>query len=153
MIGGRFEQRLSRPTNNAAASAAAAGSTADRRADAHADVEGSMNRHTATDWLAAALAVGCLSAALPLRAHHSDAGLDMETVVTLDGTVTAYYFRNPHVYFTMETAGADGHPVEWSVQMGSAVSSSRQGWSRETLQAGDHVIVEAHPASNGRPIT
>ncbi|MFL2546160.1 MAG: DUF6152 family protein [Candidatus Rariloculaceae bacterium] len=30
-------------------------------------------------------------------AHHSDAGLDMETLTTIEGSVTGFYWRNPHV--------------------------------------------------------
>ena len=33
---------------------------------------------------------------LSALAHHSDAGLDMESITVVEGTVTGYYFRNPH---------------------------------------------------------
>ena len=29
--------------------------------------------------------------------HHSDAGMDMNSVMALEGTVTEFAFRNPHV--------------------------------------------------------
>ncbi len=101
--------------------------------------------------ICAALTFGGLSIAPPLLAHHSDAGLDMQKTIMLDGTVKQFYFRNPHVYFTLAAADANGQLVEWSVQMGSAAASARQGWSRDTLVPGDHVLVAAHPATNGRP--
>ena len=43
------------------------------------------------------LAVAVATAA-PVAAHHSDAGLDMQSLVTLDGTVVEYNWRSPHVY-------------------------------------------------------
>ncbi len=87
----------------------------------------------------------------PVWGHHSDAGLDMETTVTIEGTVTGYYFRNPHVYFTVETTDESGEVIEWSMQMGSALVSTRRGWSRDSLAAGDRVTVETHLALDGRP--
>ena len=83
--------------------------------------------------------------------HHSDAGLDMENAIVLDGTVTGYYWRNPHAYFTMETTEVAGGAVEWELQMGSTITMQRRGWARDTLVVGDRVTVELHPAINGRP--
>ena len=82
-------------------------------------------------------------------AHHSDAGINLNTLVTLEGSITAFYWRNPHVYFTMEAADGRGELVEWTVQMGSAVTSARRGWSRDSLAPGDRVTVRAYPAEDG----
>jgi hypothetical protein len=99
------------------------------------------------------LALSILAAAInvPAFAHHSDAGLDMESLVTVEGTINEFIWRNPHVYFTVDTIGDDGQLVQWSVQMGSTISVSRNGWNRDTLRPGDKVVVNAHPAINGRP--
>lgn len=80
-------------------------------------------------------------------AHHSDAGLDMDSTTTVEGVVTQFNWRNPHVYFTVETA--DG--TEWDVQMGSTIVVSRMGWTPESLAVGDRVAVALHAARNGRP--
>ena len=79
--------------------------------------------------------------------HHSDAGLDMESPVTLEGVVTEFNWRNPHVYFGVETADR----TEWEVQMGSTIVLSRMGWTRESLDIGDQVTVAVYAARNGRP--
>lgn len=83
--------------------------------------------------------------------HHSDAALDLETVVTLEGTVTEFSLQNPHTYFSVETTNAAGEAVEWSVQMGSGIASRRAGWRPDTLTVGDRVTFSAHPAKDGRP--
>ena len=83
--------------------------------------------------------------------HHSDAGLDMENLTTFEGTVTGFYWRNPHVYFTLETNGGTGEPVEWSMQLGSIPSASRMGWTENTLSIGERVVTRVHAAVNGRP--
>lgn len=83
--------------------------------------------------------------------HHSDAALDLENVVTLDGTVTEWSLRNPHSYFVVETTNEAGQTESWEVQMGSVPSLLRRGWTRDTLALGDHVIVGVYPAHDGRP--
>lgn len=89
--------------------------------------------------------------ASPAPGHHSDAGLDMESVVTFEGTVTEFAWRNPHVYTTVETTNERGESVEWALQMGSALVMARRGWSRDALGVGDRVTVHAHPSVDGRP--
>jgi len=42
----------------------------------------------------------------PVFGHHSDAALDMESVVTFNDMGTEYSLRNPHAYFTVKTTDA-----------------------------------------------
>jgi hypothetical protein len=91
-----------------------------------------------------------LALALEASGHHSDAALRMEDVLTFEGVVTEYTLRNPHSYFVVETTGVTGQTQAWEVQMGSALSMSRRGWTPDTLSLGDDVIVGVHPARDGR---
>ena len=97
----------------------------------------------------AALAAAAILAG-PLAAHHSDAGMDMESVVAFEGTVTEFAWRNPHVYVVVETEQS-GEPVQWELQMGPVNVISRRGWRRDSLVPGDEVTVRAIPMANGRP--
>ncbi len=97
------------------------------------------------------MASGILMAALPALGHHSDAALDMNSVFTFEGVVTEYTIRNPHAYFTAETINDAGETVEWSVQMASALTIGRRGWTRTTLSVGDRVRVGVRPSRDGRP--
>ncbi|MDH3420139.1 MAG: DUF6152 family protein [Gammaproteobacteria bacterium] len=92
-----------------------------------------------------------LMAIAPAIAHHSDAGIDMDSTIEIDGTVTEFHWRNPHVYFMVEAPNERGEPVEWSIQMGSTITTARTGWSRDYLTPGDPVVVRLHPAISGRP--
>jgi len=96
-----------------------------------------------------ASAVAFLLAA-PALAHHSDAGLDLDNLVTIEGVVTEFSWRNPHVYFTVEASDERGESVEWTVQMASVATVSRMGWDPNALAVGDRVSVGAYPARNGR---
>ena len=89
--------------------------------------------------------------ASPLSAHHSDAGMDMDSVVAFEGTVTQFNWRNPHVYFTVETTDQNGERVEWTLQTDSTNLRARRGWTRDTLSSGDRVAVRGNPAEDGRP--
>ena len=89
--------------------------------------------------------------ALPVLAHHSDAGMDTNTVVALEGNVIGVRWRNPHVYVDVLVDGDSGEPVEWELQMGSTNLLIRNGWTRDTLSVGDRVFVRAHPWRDGRP--
>lgn len=88
--------------------------------------------------------------ALSAQGHHSDAGVDMDALVELEGTVTEYNWRNPHVYFKVATAGSSGESIEWLLQMPSTMTMARMGWGRESLATGEQVRVWTHPSEDGR---
>jgi hypothetical protein len=92
-----------------------------------------------------------LSLGIPVYAHHSDAGIDMDSIIALDGTVTEFRLRNPHVYVAIEVVDSGGDAVLWELQMGTANRLTRSGWAPDTLLPGDKVAVRAHAAENGRP--
>src|SRR5437660_525555 len=66
-----------------------------------------------------ALAV-LLLCALPAAAHHSPAMFDMNQELVLEGTVTEFSWRNPHVYMAIEVVGPDGTPHEQRIEAGPA---------------------------------
>lgn len=96
------------------------------------------------------IVIACAIAS-PVSGHHSEAGIDMSSVVTFEGTVTEFSWRNPHVYLVTETTSEHGDPVEWVLQMGSIVTAGRAGWTRDSLSVGDRITIRTHPAQDGRP--
>ena len=83
-----------------------------------------------------------LTASSPTFAHHSDAGLDMENVVIFEGTIKEFFWRNPHVYFTVETTDGSGELVEWALHEPASMSL----WptlSRERLLENQFVNIKA----------
>ncbi len=104
---------------------------------------------TATTKIAAGLVA--IATMTPAIAHHSDAGLDLDRLATIEGTVRELSWQNPHVYFTVDATDANGAPVTWTVQMASVLTVSRMGWNRDSLKVGDRVTVGAYPARDGRP--
>ncbi len=100
---------------------------------------------------AAILALGLFVMTPALTHHNSDSGMDVNTVITVDGTINEFSWRNPHIYFTIASQDESGDPVEWTVQMAGIRSISRMGWSADILQPGDRVSIGLHPAVDGRP--
>ena len=71
--------------------------------------------------------------AFPALGHHSDAGLDMDLTVPLEGTVVEFRWRNPHVYITINAIDESGSETEWNLQAGAIALMSRMGWSRDSI--------------------
>lgn len=92
-----------------------------------------------------ALPLAVLAAASPAVAHHSPSAFDQTKEVVIEGTITDVAWRNPHVYFTVRTVGADGGPVEQVIHAGSASALTGMGVPRDALAVGRRVSVRAFP--------
>ncbi len=97
--------------------------------------------------LIVAITVGI--AAVPgVFAHHGNIIFDLERVVTMQGTVSRYEWRNPHVYIYVEAAGSGGELAEWQLEGDPIPIMSRSGWSPTSLNIGDAVTVRMNPDRN-----
>ena len=83
--------------------------------------------------------------ASPVLGHHSDVGLDMESVVALKGTVTEFRWSNPHVYITLNSADENGDDVEWKLQTGAISLMSRMGWTSDSVAVDEIVDIQQIP--------
>ena len=81
-------------------------------------------------------AIGILVAASPLFAHHRWP-VNRSTEVTVQGTVTAYAWGNPHVMIGLDVQSDDGRVEGWQVGGPSINRMAANGWDRDTLKAGD----------------
>jgi len=93
----------------------------------------------------------CLAAvALPALAHHSFATqYDGDAPVTLTGTVTKVEWTNPHARFYLDVRDESGEVVSWNFELASPNVLRRNGWLRNSLEAGDVVTVEGSRARDG----
>jgi hypothetical protein len=82
-------------------------------------------------------------------AHHSPAGYDQTKEMILDGTITELNWKNPHIYFLLETTRPDGTTYEQEIQAGSISVATTLGITRELLEPGSRVSVRVHPSRRG----
>jgi len=96
--------------------------------------------------------MGAVAMAVPLLAHHSFAMFELTKDVSYEGTVVEYRWENPHTHIIVKVDPGSGDPATvgtWDVEGGSTNIMGRQGWTRVTFKAGDHVKVVAHPMKDG----
>ena len=95
---------------------------------------------------------GALFAAAPAAgwAHHSHAMFDTSKQETIEGTVKAFAFSNPHVYLFLVSM-KDGKPSTYSIEMSFIQNMERQGIMSSTFKPGDKVSVRVNPLKDGRP--
>jgi hypothetical protein len=83
--------------------------------------------------------------------HHSTAIYDSDNPIELSGTVVEWQFVNPHCVIVLEAENADGGTTVWSVEGSNTAGLFRRGWTPETLQPGDHIVVTVRPLHSGAP--
>jgi hypothetical protein len=101
-----------------------------------------------------------LLAAGPLPAHHSFAAeYDQKQPITIKGVVTKLDWMNPHVYFYVDATDSDGKVTHWACEAGNPNALARRGWRKDSLKAGDQIVIQAFRAKdatstvNARTIT
>jgi hypothetical protein len=82
-------------------------------------------------------------------AHHSFAMFNGKETVTMVGVVRSFEMVNPHSWLQLAVTDERGRAVEWAFEMGDPAQLSREGWTKTSVQPGDHVTVQIHPRLDG----
>ena len=86
-----------------------------------------------------------------LTAHHAfSSEYDENKVVTLKGTVTKIEWTNPHARFFIDVVNQDKTVTNWSFELASPNSLTREGWDRHTLTVGDAISASGFAAKSGK---
>jgi Family of unknown function (DUF6152) len=82
--------------------------------------------------------------------HHSFAAeFDSNKPVELKGTVTKLDWVNPHAWIFLDVKDGNGNNVNWACELGSPNILLRNGWKRDSLKAGDVVVINGSAAKDG----
>jgi hypothetical protein len=92
-------------------------------------------------------AIGAMVAASPLLAHH-EWPIDRTKRVTVQGTVTAFTWANPHVMIALDVQ-ANGTLEKWTVGGSSPRFMTACGWDKKSLKPGDAITVIGYRFKDG----
>lgn len=99
---------------------------------------------------AVALAMATICICPTVQAHHSFAAeFDRNEPVSLEGVVTKIEWQNPHIRFYLDVPDSSGTVVNWELELGSPNGLLRAGWTRNSLQVGQKVVVSGFLAKDG----
>ena len=98
------------------------------------------------------VAVGLLIVSGPLLAHHANAVFDVGKRVTVKGTVTEWFWANPHCLLRLDVKDDNGLVVHWVAETQAPPNMIPFGWSKQSFMAGDEVTVTIEPVKNGAPL-
>jgi hypothetical protein len=83
-------------------------------------------------------------------AHHSSAAYDFDHMKTVGATVKQVNWTNPHITFVVEMDGKPGEaPSTWVLEVSSPGVLTRSGWTKRSLQPGDHAVFHYAPLRDG----
>ena len=89
---------------------------------------------------------------LPLAAHHGNAAYDTENKITVKGTVTQWFWANPHCVLQFDAKDDSGQVVHWGAETENPTTMSHSGWTKASFKPGDEVTVTMITVKNGKPI-
>jgi hypothetical protein len=92
--------------------------------------------------MAAALMLSSVAA----YAHHSFAATyDQSKTVTIEGKVAQFLIRSPHSFLHVLAKDENGVMQRWAIEWQGAAQLVDAGITKDTLKAGDPVIVTGNP--------
>jgi Family of unknown function (DUF6152) len=79
-------------------------------------------------------------------AHHSFAATyDQSKTVTIEGKVAQFLIRSPHSFLHVLAKDENGQMQRWAVEWQGAAQLVDAGITKDTLKAGDPVVVTGNP--------
>jgi len=90
---------------------------------------------------------GVLMFSVAAFAHHSlGATYEGDKEVKLEGKIVQLLLRNPHSFLQIDVPDKDGTLQRWSLEWRSSGQLGQAGIKRDTLKAGDEVVVTVNPS-------
>lgn len=83
---------------------------------------------------------------MPLHAHHSMSHFE-DATTEMEGVLVEVRWRNPHVFFFLETEEANGEKKTWEMEAGTIYVLGRAGVTRDLFTEGETVRVAGNKSS------
>ena len=72
--------------------------------------------------------------------------------ITLKGTVTQWFWANPHCVLQFDATDDSGQLVHWGAETENPTTMTHSGWTKTSFKPGDEVTVTMITVKNGKPI-
>ena len=99
-----------------------------------------------------AVACGVVLLSSVLAAHHANAVFDLGKRVTVTGTVTEWFWANPHCLLRFDVKSDSGEMTHWVAETQAPPNMTPFGWTKQSFAVGDQVTVTLEPVKNGSPL-
>jgi hypothetical protein len=111
-----------------------------------------QNHLKSTRYTVLAVSVGLMLASGSALAHHGANLYDMSKAVMLKGTVTKFYWGNPHNEVSFDVPDEKGEVAHWVAYTEPPLVMLESGWTRKSVPVGEKVTVYIFAAKNGSTV-
>ena len=98
------------------------------------------------------VASGVALLSIPLSAHHATAVFDLGKRLALSGTVTEWFWANPHCLLRFDVRSEGGEVTHWVAETQAPPNMIPFGWTKQSFAVGDQITVTLEPVKNGQPL-
>ena len=99
-----------------------------------------------------AICLGIMFTMQPAQAHHAWRSVFIEERMELEGYVTEFNFKNPHVNIMLSVTNEDGVETEWMATGPAGALFRGAGWSQDTVKAGQYLRLTGWKSRTGAPM-
>lgn len=87
-----------------------------------------------------------------VEAHHGySLNYDRDQIGSVEGVVEEVFWSNPHVQYYLSVEDEEGSTATWIVETHNLRLLRDEGWTRDTIQAGDEIRVSGYAGRDGKP--
>ena len=103
-------------------------------------------------WIVLAIVLGVFAGSAPVSAHHGSAAFDTGKKVVMKGTVTKWFWANPHCFLSFDAQDQSGQVAHWVVETSNPPDMINRGWTKQSFKPGDEITATVEPVKNGQPV-
>lgn len=96
--------------------------------------------------------LGACLAIEPSNAHHAARAVFTDEDIEIEGLVTEFNFKNPHVNIVLHITDEPGTEMLWMAAGPAPTMWRRWGWTPDTLQTGQYLRVKGKMSRTGAPM-
>ena len=77
--------------------------------------------------------------------HHGRSNFLYDDTVSVEGEVTYFRWKYPHVYMEIQATKENNENKTWLIEGGTPTALKKMGWKEDSIEVGDNVVVVGNP--------